>query len=89
MAKVEIHAIVSSDLDDAETMIRDVDEYGYFMKDLQQAQKEIKQFDAPDSLKIIKITVEDIEFDWRADVEADKTDDAMNRMKEAAIDEVK
>lgn len=85
MAKVELHAIVDSGLVSVEDMLNDVVQYSYHMHDLNQAQKEVKQFDSPDSLKIIKITIDDVPFDWRAEREADKVDEAMDRLKEMDV----
>lgn len=85
MAKVELHAIVDSGLVSVEDMLNDVVQYSYCMHDLNQAQKEVKQFDSPDSLKIIKITIDDVPFDWRAEREADKVDEAMDRLKEMDV----
>lgn len=65
-----------------EDMIEDVANLAYYMHDLNQAKKEIKTFNAPDELKIIKITIDDVPFDWRADSEADKVDEAMSALKE-------
>jgi len=75
----EQYAIVAKSLDKVWEVINDVVEYGYSMEGLQQAQKEIKQFDSPDDLKIVKITFEDVPFDWRAEVESDKIDEAMEK----------
>jgi len=87
--KVEMYAVVNVELSEVYDILGDIVDYGSSTKELSQAQKDLMSFDNPDSLKIVKIMVEDIAFDWRADVEAAKTDDAMNRMKESVINDIK